>query len=131
MIDDKSHVGVVVDQGSTRVQLAPAQYVDREVVPNGSAQDPRARRVNSSQVGGPNGIRTRVYGPPRACCYELRTSRMLTQLGASGDLNSEGSNLRFGFEATLRRRFATRRRPVHERSFFFTSNFSLLMSPRA
>ncbi len=40
--------------------------------------------------GGPNGIRTRVYGPPRASYSESSTSRMLTQQQASRDLNSEG-----------------------------------------
>src|SRR5712691_9125171 len=39
----------------------------------------------------PNGIRTRVYGPPRASCSDSRTSTTLTQQRVSRDLNSEGS----------------------------------------
>src|SRR5215470_8899347 len=38
------------------------------------------------------GIRTRVYGPPRASCSESRASGMLTQLRGPGDLNSEGGS---------------------------------------
>src|SRR5262249_30254290 len=43
--------------------------------------------------GGPNGIRTRVCSPPRASWPKSRTSGMLTQLRASGDLNSEGGSI--------------------------------------
>src|SRR5882762_710563 len=46
-----------------------------------------------SPRGGPDGIRTRVYGPPRARCSELSTSMILIQQNISRDLNSEvGSN---------------------------------------
>jgi len=38
-------------------------------------------------------IRTRVYSPPRASWSKSRTSGMLTQLRASGDLNSEGGSI--------------------------------------
>ena len=38
----------------------------------------------------PNGIRTRVYGPPRACCFASRSWKMLTQQSAPADSNSEG-----------------------------------------
>jgi hypothetical protein len=37
MIDDESHVGMAVDQGGARVDIAPAQDVDRKVVANGRA----------------------------------------------------------------------------------------------
>src|SRR5450759_3822736 len=40
MVDDKSGLGVAVDQRNARVQVAPAQHVDRKVVPDGFAQGP-------------------------------------------------------------------------------------------
>src|SRR5215470_17010737 len=42
--------------------------------------------------GGPNGIRTRVYGPPRASCFVSHSWKMLTQRLAPGDSNSEGGS---------------------------------------
>jgi hypothetical protein len=61
MVDDESRVGVAVDQRRTRVQVAPAQHVDRKVVPNGRAQDPvearvvriKSQRTTVSQVRAP------------------------------------------------------------------------------
>jgi hypothetical protein len=35
--------------------------------------DLRAAATNTPTGGGPNGIRTRVYRPPRASCFALRT----------------------------------------------------------
>src|SRR5207237_5759191 len=45
MVDDESRVGVTVDQRRSRVQVAPAQYVDRKVVANGFPQEPVKARV--------------------------------------------------------------------------------------
>src|SRR5437879_3407991 len=45
MVDDESRVGVAVDERRARVDVAPAQHVDREVVPNRGAQDPVEARV--------------------------------------------------------------------------------------
>src|ERR1700730_2485024 len=39
MIDDEAHVGVAVDQRGARVDIAPEQDVDREIVSDGCAQD--------------------------------------------------------------------------------------------
>src|SRR5215475_10951527 len=49
------------------------------------------RSDNSNECGGPNGIRTRVYSPPRASCFTSRSWNMLTQQRAPGDSNSEGA----------------------------------------
>jgi hypothetical protein len=43
--------------------------------------------------GGPNGIRTRVYSPPRATFFDPRTSAMLTKHRACRDSNSDGGSL--------------------------------------
>jgi hypothetical protein len=40
------------------------------------------------EVAVANGIRTRVYSPPRASCTRLSIYVMLTQQPISGDLNS-------------------------------------------
>src|SRR5207344_324655 len=45
MIDDESRVGVTVDEGGARLQVVPAQDVDRKVVANGRACDPVKTRV--------------------------------------------------------------------------------------
>src|SRR6266516_3979609 len=45
MVDDESRVGMAIDQRSARVQVAPAQDVDRKVVANGCAQDAVEARV--------------------------------------------------------------------------------------
>src|SRR3984893_3859053 len=45
MVDDESRVGVAVDERRARVHVAPAQHVDRKVVPNRCAQDPVEARV--------------------------------------------------------------------------------------
>src|SRR5436190_9368098 len=55
---------------------------------NGTFGGQLAASACPTTFGGPNGIRTRVYSPPRASCVELRTSRMSTQQRLSGDLNS-------------------------------------------
>src|SRR5215831_5658246 len=52
----------------------------------------KPEEIPLTSPGGPNGIRTRVYGPPRASCSESRASGMLTQLRGPGDLNSEGGS---------------------------------------
>src|SRR5262244_3397831 len=39
----------------------------------------KPEEIPLTSPGGPNGIRTRVYSPPRASCSESQTSRMLTQ----------------------------------------------------
>jgi hypothetical protein len=40
MADDEARIGMAIDQRGARVQVAPAQDVDRKVVANGCAQDP-------------------------------------------------------------------------------------------
>ena len=45
MVDDESRVGMAIDQRSARVQIVPAQDVDRKVVTNGGAQNPAEARV--------------------------------------------------------------------------------------
>ena len=40
------------------------------------------------RFGGPNGIRTRVYGPPRARCFTTAIYASLSQRSGSRDLNS-------------------------------------------
>ena len=45
MVDDEPRVGMAIDERSARVQIAPAQDVDRKVVANGRAQDPVEARV--------------------------------------------------------------------------------------
>jgi len=40
---------------------------------------------NTSDCGGPNGIRTRVYGPPRAFVSRMATCTPLTQFAQSRD----------------------------------------------
>src|SRR5262252_8221909 len=45
VVDDESCVGVAIDQGGARLQVAPAQDIDRKVVANGGAQDPVEARV--------------------------------------------------------------------------------------
>src|SRR5262249_16803859 len=45
VVDDESRVGVAIDQGGARLQVAPAQDIDRKVVANGGAQDRVEARV--------------------------------------------------------------------------------------
>ena len=40
MVDDESRVGMAIDQRNARVQIVPAQDVDRKIVTNGRARDP-------------------------------------------------------------------------------------------
>src|SRR5215813_7752797 len=48
------------------------------------------RQLQSKQRGGPNGIRTRVYGPPRAFLDVSGNYVLLTQHPVPRDLNSAG-----------------------------------------
>src|SRR5215831_16009801 len=61
-----------------------AECLPTHTVPSPCAEAQRLHPIN--------GIRTRVYGPPRASCSESRASGMLTQLRGPGDLNSEGGS---------------------------------------
>src|SRR6202035_536982 len=45
MVDDEPHVGVAVDQRRARVDVAPEQDVDREIVFDGRAQDAVEPRI--------------------------------------------------------------------------------------
>ena len=40
MVDDEPCVGMAIDQRGARLEIAPAQQVDRKIVANGRAQDP-------------------------------------------------------------------------------------------
>jgi len=40
MVEDEARIGVPVDQRGARVEVVPAQYVDRKIMPNGFTQDP-------------------------------------------------------------------------------------------
>src|SRR5262249_52215196 len=45
MVDDEARIGVTVDQRRARIHVAPAQYVDRQVVLYGRTQDAIEARV--------------------------------------------------------------------------------------
>ena len=45
MVDDEPRVGVAVDQRGARVDVAPEQDVDREIVFDGRAQDAVEPRI--------------------------------------------------------------------------------------
>jgi hypothetical protein len=45
MIDDEARIGVAIDQRHARIQVAPAQHVDRKVVLYGRAGDAVEARV--------------------------------------------------------------------------------------
>src|SRR5262252_823509 len=44
----------------------------------------KPEEIPLTSPGGPNGIRTRVYGPPRVSCFASRSWNMLTQQRAPG-----------------------------------------------
>src|SRR5262249_8473667 len=50
MIDDEARIGVAIDYGGPRVQVAPAQNVDREIVLDGRTSDTVEARVSGVAV---------------------------------------------------------------------------------
>ena len=54
MVDDEARIGMAVDQRRARVDVAPAQDVDRKVVLDGRARDPVEARVVRRRASPPS-----------------------------------------------------------------------------
>ena len=67
MVDDEARIGVAVDQRRARVEVAPAQDVDRKVVLYGRARDAVEARIGRVAVA-PRLLRQHDADADRARC---------------------------------------------------------------